>query len=115
MRKDGLLDVEGGGIHYLNVNSLPAKRPITLVTDIEYNKVTESGEHVIEIRLIDADGQDVMESRLLKQNFSEKATSFGFFTKLKPTFCKHGWYSVEIAVDRHHLATISLNIMPFDS
>jgi len=95
----------------LSISQLPAQRILTLFLDVQYNNATESGEHVLEIKLIDKDGKNVIKPFLKK----EKAISCLFFPQLKPRFYNYGVHSVEVSIDGYHLTATLLNILSFDS
>ena len=110
--KECLLDVKNLGIHYLELKSLPSKCRIMLVVDIEYDRVTEIGEHKIEAYITDADGNRVMNPILVEEEFLAEAETLGFYRRLNPIFRKYGPHKVEILVDKCHFASIPLTIAP---
>ena len=108
---NNLFNVLGGGIATLAFESLPCQRPLTLLLRIEYNPISESGNHVIEIRLVDMDGRDKIQPLSLNVEFSPNFRFFNFITGLIPKFDVYGPHSVEISVDRHSIVSIPLDII----
>ncbi|MDD5585004.1 MAG: tetratricopeptide repeat protein, partial [Candidatus Omnitrophica bacterium] len=106
------MDVKNLGIHYLQINALPSKCRVVLVVDIEYDRVTEAGDHKIEAYIVDADGNKVMSPIVVEEEFTEEAEAFGFYRQLNPVFRKYGAHRVEILVDKQHFASIPLTIAP---
>lgn len=112
--KDGLFNVIGGGISCLHLSRLPGERPITLMVDVEYDPIKESGEHIIKIRVIDSDEKDKMPPKLINATFPQNQRFFDIAGDLFPVFDAYGSHSVEVAVDKQRLVSISLNITPTD-
>jgi hypothetical protein len=109
--QSNLFNVLGGGIENMNFGQLPQTRPVALLIRIEYSDVTESGDHRVEIRLIDSDGRDKMPPAILNVNFPQGQRFFNFIATLMPLFDRYGTHSVEIAVDRHNIVSVPLNII----
>ena len=110
IRKDGLFDVTGGGISCLHFSQLPEERRITLMVDVEYDPITESGEHIIKIGIIDSDGKDKMPPKLLNATFPQSQRFFDIAGDLYPIFDKYGMHSVEVAIDGHNILSLPLGI-----
>jgi hypothetical protein len=109
--QNNLFNVLGGGIENFMFDQLPQKRPVALLLRIEYSHFTESGDHIVEIRLIDSDGRDKMPPTSLNVNFPAQGRFFNFVANLVPTFDVYGAHSVEISVDRHNILSIPLSVM----
>ncbi|MDD5195528.1 MAG: hypothetical protein PHQ96_07660 [Candidatus Omnitrophica bacterium] len=106
-----LFNVLGGGIGVIFFNALPQTRHLTLLLRLEYNPVMETGEHGIQIRLLDNDGLDKISSISLRLEFRKGERFFNFITGLAAKFDSFGEHSVEISVDGHSVISIPLNIM----
>ena len=105
-----LINIFGAGLHTLSFTKLPEERPITVVVSIEYN-VDYAGDHMIEIRLIDSDGKDKIRPLTLDAVFPNDKHFYGFDARLCPLFHRYETHSVEIAVDRHNIASIPLDVV----
>lgn len=110
--KDGLFNVENGGIDCLHFTKLPAETSRMLLADIEYDHITESGEHKIEIRIIDGDGNNKMSPILLDVDFPQNKRFYDFGGELIAAFDSYGMHSVEIFIDGTHIKSLPLNIVP---
>ncbi|MFA5164203.1 MAG: hypothetical protein WC481_01395 [Candidatus Omnitrophota bacterium] len=109
--QNNLFNVLGGGIEKFHLSQLPQNRPVALLLRIEYNPITENGDHVIEIRIIDCDGQNKISPALLNVSFPPQVRTFNIVTNMIPRFDRYGMHSVEVAVDRHHIVSIPLNVI----
>lgn len=109
--KNNLFNVLSGGIENFTFRQLPQTRPVSLLIRIEYTSVEESGDHIVEIRLIDSDGKDRMSPARLKVNFPKSGRFFNLMAPLIPRFDEYGPHGVEISVDRHTIASIPLNVI----
>ena len=107
----GLFNAYGAGIHALHCRKLPDARPIALMMAIEYDPAEDSGKHTIEIRVIDSDGRNVIKPDITVADFAGTVRFYGFDTKLRPTFEKHGSHSVEIMLDGDNIVSIPLDIV----
>ena len=109
---DGLFNVKDGGIDCLHFTKLPVKTSRMLFADIEYDSITESGEHKIEIRIIDGDGNNKMSPILLNVDFPQNKRFYDFGGELIATFDNYGMHSIEIFIDGTHIKSLPLNIVP---
>ena len=107
----GLFNAYGAGIRILSLRKLPDTRSITLVASIEYDPAKDSGSHVIRVRVIDAEGIDVMKGMGIRDNFPSDPGFYVFNMKLHPTFNRYGAYSVELTVDGISMASLPLHIV----
>ncbi|MDD5583627.1 MAG: hypothetical protein PHV55_01040 [Candidatus Omnitrophica bacterium] len=107
--QNNLFNALGGGIENIFLSQLPFTRPLTLLLRVEYDLVMESGEHDVNIRVLNANGADKITPLSLRITFPEKERFFNFVAALVPTFDEYGAHSVEIAVDRYGVASIPLN------
>lgn len=108
---NNLFNVLGGGIGTLIFENLPQVRALTLLLRIEYNPISESGAHIIRIRLVDIDGRDKIEPLELNIEFLPNLRFFNFITGLAPKFDVYGPHSVEVSVDRHSIISIPLDVI----
>lgn len=111
MAQGNLFNVLGGGITRFHFTNLPQARPVALLVKVEYNPVTEAGEHRVEIRLIDGDGRDKIAPVSLNVNFVAQNRAFNLVANLVPTFDAYGAHSVGISVDRHEITSIPLEVV----
>lgn len=109
--QNNLFNVLGGGIESMILTQLPKRRPFSLLMRIEYSAISESGNHRVEVRLVDADGKDRMPPVSLEVSFPREGRFFNLISSLNPQFEQYGTHSIEIAVDRHTIATIPINVV----
>jgi hypothetical protein len=112
----GKLTAVGLGINRLFVPELPTAHPnLTLVVGVEYS-VAEAGTKHLEVRLIDADGNDVLPQNIEGDTpFAKPDTATGTlnvivnFLGLK--FEKYGDYAFHVTFDRTEIARLPLAVL----
>lgn len=107
-----LFNAYGGGIRRIRFKRLPDTQDITLLLSIGYIPIEESGDHKVEVRLIDGNGKDRMEPEIRDTEFSKDQRSYDAVFDLKPRFEKYEEHSVEIMVDGRCFTSMSLDIIP---
>jgi hypothetical protein len=115
--REGKLNILGE-FDSIHASSFPLTYPtMVLVLRMEAHP-TESGDHRLKLRLLDADGQDVVPS--LEGEFSTGFPPFaGVPVRTAPIilqmhgvrFDQPGHYSFELLVDGHHLRSLPLHFV----
>jgi hypothetical protein len=105
-----LFNVLGGGIEKINFTQFPQIRQLVLLLRIEYAPATEGGEHKLDIRFVDADGQDKFPPVGMNLKLLKTEKFFNMVMNLTPRFEKPGAHSVDIAVDKQVIVSIPLEI-----
>jgi hypothetical protein len=111
----GKLTAVGLGINRLFAPEIPHTHPsLTLVVGVEYS-VAEAGTKHLEVRLIDADGNDVLPQKIEGDTpFAEPDAGSGTvnvivnFLGLK--FEKYGDYAFHVTFDRTEIARLPLAV-----
>ncbi|OPX85511.1 MAG: hypothetical protein A4E53_03505 [Pelotomaculum sp. PtaB.Bin104] len=96
----------------INAKQFPAKHPnMTLVAIIEGHRI-EAGLHQIKIDIVDSDGHNIVKPIEGTFEIAPNRTTANFILSLQQTtFTKPGTYSADIAVDKRHLRSVTLNVV----
>ena len=109
---DGKLNVIGIFDHIGGQAFPVTHRRMYLVVGLRCH-VTEVGRHDVEVRLLSMDGADILPPLRMPVEFQRAGTVARLIGELNDVkFEGPGNYTFEVTVDRHHLQTVLLTVLP---
>lgn len=106
----------GIGWNTINAPALPATHPMMSVVAKLRGTIAENGTKNIELRLIDADGADVIPSLKHQLPFEVKPPHLEGYLQIVLNMGgvplkKYGRYAVHVVVEGHEMATLSFSVV----
>lgn len=106
---DGRVNLLGGGINDVSVKQFPVFIKICVVLRFDFYLVPK-GEHTVQVKLIDGDGQGILKPLNMKCNVPEKQRFANFVIDVgRLKIPAPGAYSFEIMVDGNHCQSLPLD------
>ena len=109
----GKLSVLGVGIDRVNPPQLPITLPVSVIVGLGYSKA-EVGRKQITVRLLDADGRDVISPVGVETDFTAPETGtrgqMNIIVNLQVPLAEPGDYAVYVTIDGNDVAELSLRV-----
>ena len=114
---DGKLYVLGGGFTGIGMTQLPGRADFAVVAQFRFIAADAGRTHLVELRLVDADGKPAMPAATLQFQAAAPSENPGgeitipTVTPLQPMFSSPGMYAVELWYEARILQSLPLRVM----